>query len=198
MRPAFAGALAAALLPLTTPAQIAAPENWRKESFDFPLRFAPSIPYEGTEHVRFAPDWTRFASERGFTYVILWDIKRRTLEPAEIERALAVYFDGLMETITKARDIPDPGTATAVNLHPLRSPEGWAHALGGRLWTWNGFSRGEPLALHVEATDRACGERTQVLYLFSLAPRTHAAWDELRSIRAATPCAPAAPGKAPP
>ena len=35
-------------------AQVAAPDDWRKETFSVPLLFAPSIPYEGTEHVRFS------------------------------------------------------------------------------------------------------------------------------------------------
>lgn len=170
-------------------AQVAAPEAWRKESFTFPLPFAPSIPYEGSEHVRFAPYWAQFAEERGFTYVILWDIKRPVLQPAELERALNVYFDGLMEMITKARKVADPGTVTSVALHPLAPPSGWSDAAGGRLWTWNGFSTGEPLVLHAEVTQRTCSEgRTQVFFAFSRAARTAVPWDELRGIRKATTC----------
>ena len=187
----MAARLAHLLLALAFPAaaQVAAPDDWRKESFSFPLQFAPTIPYVGTEHVRFAPYWSDFASERGFTYVMLWDIQRRRLEPAEVERALNVYFDGLMEQVTRGRKIADPGTVTQVSLHPLAAPAGWRDALGGRLWTWNGFGKGEPLALHLEVSQRDCGaERTQVLFAFSRAPRTHAAWDELRSIRKATAC----------
>jgi hypothetical protein len=170
-------------------AQVAAPDTWRKESFTFPLQFAPTIPYEGTEYVRFAPYWTEFANDRGFTYVILWDIKRRAIEPAELERALNVYFDGLMEVITRARKISDPGTVSSVSLHPLRAPEKWGEALGGRLWTWNGFSKGEPLVLNVEITHRPCAEdRTQIFFAFSRAARTQPTWDELRTIRQATSC----------
>ena len=187
----MASRIAILLLALALPAaaQVAAPDNWRKESFPFPLQFAPTIPYEGVEHVRFAPYWADFTSERGFTYVILWDIKRRALQPAEFERALNVYFDGLMEQVTRGRKIEDPGTATSTSLHPLASPEGWTEALGGRLWTWNAFARGEPLTLHLEIAYRDCGAaRTQIFFAFSRAPRTHAAWDEMRAIRKATGC----------
>jgi hypothetical protein len=178
------------VLALPAAAQVAAPGDWRKETFAFPLQFAPSIPYEGTEHVRFAPYWTRFDEPRGFTYVILWDIKRRTLEPAEIERALDVYFDGLMELITRTRKVADPGTVTSVALHPMAEPQGWAWASGGKLWTWNGFSKGEALELNLEITQRACGpERSQVFFAFSRAERTRAdPWDVLRDIRAKTSC----------
>ena len=185
-----AAALAVALLACAPArAQVAAPEGWRQETFQFPLAFAPSIPYEGTEHVRFAPYWTRFAEERGFTYVVLWDIKRRELQPQELERGLNVYFDGLMETVTKARKIDDPGTVSAVVLNPMATPAGWSGAYSGRVWTWNGFGTGEPLVLHAEITIRDCGaDRTHVFFAFSKAARTHGTWDELRTIRKNTTC----------
>ena len=174
---------------LLVAATIAAPDDWRKESFPIPLLFAPSIPYEGTEYVRFAPYWAEFASERGFTYVILWDIKRRTLEPAELERALNVYFDGLMEQVTRGRKIPDPGTVTTSSMHPLAAPPGWQEAFGARVWTWNGFSKGEALPLHLEIAHRACGaDRTQVFFALSKSDRTQPVWKQLREIRAATGC----------
>ena len=171
-------------------AQIPAPESWRKESFDFPLAFAPSIPYVGKEHVRFAPQWAKFDDERGFTYVVLWDIARRPgFEAAELERALNVYFDGLMEQVTRGRKIADPGTVTNTSLHPLATPAGWQEAYGGRVFTWNGFSRGEALALYTEISHRSCGaDRTQVFLAFSRTPRTHPAWEEMRAIRKDTQC----------
>lgn len=183
----------AALLPAG--AQIAAPASWRAQKFDFPLQFAPSIPYEGTEHVRFSPTWTHFADDDGFTYVLLWELKRAPLEPAELERALNVYFDGLMELATKTRKIDDPGTVSQVSLHPMAAPDKWASALGGRVWTWNAFSRGEPLALNLEITQRTCGsDRTQLFFAISKAARNHAAWNELRRIRGQTGCDPAGEG----
>src|SRR3954469_15026199 len=153
------------LLAALAAAPIAAPADWREETFTFPLVFAPSIPYEGTETVRFSPDFTKFAEGRGFTYVFLWDIKRRSLEPQELERGLAVYFDGLMENVTRARKIPDPGTVSAAALHPMATPTGWDQGLSGQLWTWNAFSKGEALVLNLEVAHRACGaDRSQIFY----------------------------------
>jgi hypothetical protein len=187
--PACLACLACAVLLPVAAAELAAPDNWRKESFTFPLVFAPSIPYEGTEHVRFSPAWSHFAQPDGFTYALLWDIKRRTLEPAEIERALDVYFDGLMEAATRARKVEDPGTVSSVSLHPMATPDGWTAASGGRLFTWNGFSKGEALELNLEITQRDCGaDRSQVLMLFSKAARDQGPWKELRAIRTATAC----------
>jgi hypothetical protein len=174
---------------LVVAAAIGAPATWRAETFTFPLAFAPSIPYEGTEHVRFSPGWQDFSGPEGFTYVILWDIKRRAIEPAEIERGLTVYFDGLMENVTRGRKIPDPGTVTSATLNPMEPPKGWSQGMSGKLYTWNGFAKGEPLVLNTEITVRPCGsDRTQVFLAFSKSARDASAWPELRGIREKTAC----------
>jgi hypothetical protein len=107
MKPAvFAVAI---FLTLSGPAAaevLPAPGDWRRESFDFPLAFAPAIGLEGNEQVRFAPGWSAFTSERGFSYVFLWDVKEvagPALTVKGLEFALRVYFDGLVETAASAR-----------------------------------------------------------------------------------------------
>jgi hypothetical protein len=180
--------LAAVLLPAR--AQIVAPEGWRKETFAFPLAFAPSIPYEGTEHVRFSPWWSRFETPQGFSYVVLWDIRATPMEGVVLERALEVYFDGLMNSAADARHLHLMVPQTAVVLHPMAAPAGWNEAYAGAVHTWNAFTRGETLVLNAEIADRPCGDgRMQVFYAFSRAPRTDPVWESLRGVRQATPCA---------
>jgi len=176
---AGAGALAAG---------IEAPATWRKESFTFPLPYAPSLPYEGTEEVRFSPHWAHFDAPDGFTYAVLWDIKPTSMEGLVLERALAVYFDGLMNNVAIARKLDAMVPQTQVALHPLASPEGWSGAYAGTLYTWNGFAKAEPLVLNVEIAYRPCGERMQVLFGLSKAPRAAPAWESLRGVRSATRC----------
>ncbi len=170
-------------------AGLVAPEDWRKQSFEFPLPFAPTLPFAGREEVRFAPAWARFAQSDGFSYVVLWDLERSTLEAAGLERALAVYFDGLMHTAGAARRLDAMVPASQVVLHPLAAPAGWSEGFAGTVHTWNAFGAAEPLVLNVEIAHRPCGDaRMQVFYAFSKAARTHSAWDALRRVRAATTC----------
>jgi hypothetical protein len=170
-------------------ASIAAPDTWRRESFPFPLAFAASIPYEGTEHVRFTPGWSDFASEQGFGYVFMWDIKPVPMEAAHLERGLAVYFDGLMENVARGRKLDELPVISAVVLHPLRAPAGWNEAYAGAVHTWNAFSKGEELRLHIEIAHRPCpGDRMQIFFAASKAKRTDPAWEPLRKARADTAC----------
>ncbi len=48
------------------------PEGWRQETIPFPLDFAPTLPYRGTEEIRFAPRFFDPASPTYFTYSFVW------------------------------------------------------------------------------------------------------------------------------
>ena len=186
---------ALALLAAWVPAHanpIPAPDNWRRESFEFPLAFAPTIGLEGHEHVRFAPGWGNFAGERGFSYVFMWDVKEISgpaLTVHGLEFALGAYFDGLMRTAAQSRKIEAGVERTVVNFHPMREVPGWRDAHAGEIYTWNGFSKGEPLVLQMEVVQRSCPNgRAQVFYAVSKARRDDAIWSELRKARDGTPC----------
>jgi hypothetical protein len=113
--------------------------------------------------------------------VFLWD--------DGLEFALRVYFDGLMETAASARKLEARGAQAVVDFHPMREVEGWSDAHAGRIYTWNAFGKGEPLALEVEVTRRSCpGGRAQVFFAMSKAKRSHPVWMELRKVRQGASC----------
>jgi hypothetical protein len=175
-------------------ANLPSPNGWRAESFRFPLAFAPSIPYDGMQSVRFAPSFTRFDAPDGFTHLVLWDIKPEPLEGTQLERAVAVYLDGLMDNVARGRKLEELPVPAAVLLHPMSKPARWEDAYAGTVHTWNAFSRGEELKLEVEVTTRRCSsDHMQVLFAMSMAPRRDAAWKALRDVREGTTCDEPAP-----
>jgi hypothetical protein len=183
---AFAAALDAAAAQENI---IPAPDDWRKESFAFPLAFAPTIPYQGTEHVRFPPTWQRFASENGFSYVFVWNLKSVPVTTEDLEDYLEAYFNGLMKGVAPARGLQPPSAGASAAIHPMTAIPGWTQSFGAELHTWNAFSKGEPLLLHGEIAHRTCGEsRMQIFFAFSRAKRDRPVWEALRAARKATPC----------
>ncbi|MEP7068752.1 MAG: hypothetical protein ABI789_05900 [Usitatibacter sp.] len=189
MRIAAALFLALAALPAAAETDpLPAPESWRKESFTFPLQFAPSIPYQGEEHVRFTPSWARFGEENGFSYVFLWNLKARPVTPEDVEEYLEAYFNGLMSNVGRQRNVADKEVKATVAVHPMALLEGWGQGYGVEVRTWNAFSRGQPLLLRGEIGQRYCGERMQIFFAFSQAQRDRPIWDGLRAARKATSC----------
>ena len=181
-------ACAAAIAAYAQSSPIPAPKEWREESFLFPLLFAPSIPYEGVEYVRFAPTWTRFGTEGGFSYVLLWDLKTRPVTAEDLEDYLEAYFTGLMHNVGGQRKLDDKEGKTAAAVHPMASLDDWEQGYGLEVRTWNAFSKGEALLLYGEAAIRTCGEHMQIFYAFSQAPRDRPVWEGLRAARKATTC----------
>jgi hypothetical protein len=173
--------LVAALVPV--------PDGWRQESFPFPLQFAKTIPYEGTEQVRFTPQWTRFAAEDAFSYAFVWDLKARPVTAEDLEDHLETYFNGLMQNVGVARKLETAAVPAAAALHPMTAVPGWSQAYGAEIRTWNAFSKGERLLLLGEITQRDCApDRMQIFFAWSRAPRGHATWKALRALRDATAC----------
>jgi hypothetical protein len=173
--------LVAALVPV--------PEGWRQETFQFPLAFAKSIPYEGTEQVRFTPQWTHFSQPDAFSYAFVWDVKARPVTADDLEDYLETYFNGLMRGVGAARSLEDKTVPAAAALHPMTAVRGWTDAYGAEIRTWNAFSKGERLLLLGEVTRRGCPpDRMQIFFALSKAQRDHAVWERLRALRAATTC----------
>ena len=166
------------------------PEGWRAESFPFPLQFAPNIPYEGEELVRFAPEWSRFAAGNGFSYVFAWDVKAKPVAPEDVEDYLETYFDGLMKNVARGRKLEIEPPRTAAALHPMTAVEGWTQAFGAEVRTWNAVSKGEPLVLNIEVTKRNCPEgRMLIFFALSKATRDQPVWASLREARNKASCA---------
>lgn len=194
----FSAALIAATVLIATAAlpaeaQIGAPDGWRKETFDFPLRFAPGIPYEGKEYVRFSPQWAHFDQEDGFSYLFMWDLKTKPFNADDLEDYLETYFNGLMINVGRQRNMADKAKTASAAAHPLVGIEGWTQTYGVEVRTWNAFSEGEPLLLYGEVSQRNCGAHMQVFFAMSMAKRDGPIWNILRAARKATACESTAP-----
>ena len=177
------------LAALAFAAIVPVPDGWRAESFAFPLQFAPSIPYEGEELVRFAPGWASFAADTGFSYVFAWDVKAKPVAAEDLEDHLEAYFDGLMRNVGRGRKLEVEPGKTSVALHPMTALDGWAQGYGAEVRTWNAFAKGEPLLLHGEITQRDCSDgRMLIFFAFSKSPRGKPIWNGLRDARRATAC----------
>ena len=120
--------------------------------------------------------------------MVLWDVKAVPVEPADIEDHLETYFNGLMSNVARGRKLEEPKKST-VAAHPMASPAGWQQSFGVEIRTFNSFSKGEPLLLHGEVSQRACGkERMQIVFALSKTSRDRPIWNGLRAVRAATTC----------
>ncbi len=148
--------------------QLIAPVDWRTETINLPLSFAPSIPIQGIEEVRFAPGWGDSNNNEFFTYAFTWFLDKR-IEPnsEDLEKYLVAYFDGLMKVVA---DYDEVGTSAQIDTAP--------YGFKGMIETKDGFFTKEGITLFctIEKLDHGGS------WLFRLSPQDwdHGNWKLLK------------------
>jgi len=72
------------------------PKGWASEKINFPIDFAPKIPFTGIEELRFTPGWGKSTTNQYWAYAFLWFVDGdQKLKKDDLESYLTQYFDGL-------------------------------------------------------------------------------------------------------
>ena len=83
-------------------------KGWDVERFHIPISFAPSIPYQGVEDIRFTPGWAKKTTNEYWSYVFLWYLDGKVvLDARTIENNLKSYYTGLIKVNTDSSKIAD-------------------------------------------------------------------------------------------
>jgi hypothetical protein len=89
--------------------------GWRAERLEFPLTFAPTLPYAGVEDLRFSPGMFKRGAPDYFAYAFQWWLAGSPVfTPASLERDLEAYYRGLMASVAKDKGlVVDPASTHA-------------------------------------------------------------------------------------
>lgn len=98
-----------------------APKGWQKEKFALPPAFAPTIPFKGSEDIRFSPEWAKKNTDGYWTYCFVWSIAElKPLSVTTLEKSLHDYYTGLIKTNLKEAKIDTTiATPVKVQLHKI-------------------------------------------------------------------------------
>ncbi len=158
-----------------------APENWRSEVIEFPLKFASSLQYSGAEHIRFAPGWGKEKAKDYFSYVFLWEIDQEPkLSTKKLESEMEIYFDGLMNMVSKMnlkffKDIPKSKAFFEKVNDSLYI---------GKILTYDAFTTKKEVNLNIIVENRFCNLDNRHLVLFNVSPQApeHPVWKKMKKI----------------
>jgi hypothetical protein len=166
------------------------PEGWKHETIPFPLEFAPELPYQGVEELRFAPGMFKPDQPDFWSYAFVWWLDGRpALGAAELSASLERYFAGLCVSVAKEKgQTVDPSRISASLRVVNSSPRKLGHKVAsftGIVESYDPFATGKPIVLNVEAWVWDCdrsGKRA-VMVLASPQPQSAAVWTSLRKRR---------------
>lgn len=167
------------------PYQLPVPQGWTTELFELPPAFAPQLPYQGAEDIRFAPGWGDPKSKEHWTYGFLWWLQDSyPMDAASLQTSLQAYYDGLVTANISSRKI------AAGKIIPVVASVKKTTTLPGDMATYNGtinmldYHAQLPMQLKVIAhvKDSKSAKATAVFFEVSPQPSGHPVWQQLHAI----------------
>lgn len=161
------------------------PVNWMTERFGIPIEFAPRIPYDGIEDLRFAPGWSASASEDYWTYSYLWYLNGKiTFTPETIAENLDLYYTGLVGRNIEKRKIPKE------KLFPVKATFEVVEKQGEDKSTFQGsvhmldYMAQQPITLNFLVHVKECPGKNMTYVFYEVSPRerSHPVWKTLQKI----------------
>jgi hypothetical protein len=158
------------------------PEKWKSETIPFPIDFAPSIPYQGIEEIRFTPDWGDAKSNEYWSYTFLWFVDGTPqVNAGLLSTYLTAYFDGLYHSNNKK--ITDGTGFTKVSLEKMATITGDQETYSGKISTLN-FLTQKPIefftTIHIQNYTNS--KASALFFEISPKPYKNSVWQELDQI----------------
>ncbi|MEP2935448.1 MAG: serine hydrolase domain-containing protein [Gilvibacter sp.] len=153
-------------------------DAWGKELFAIPLRFAKDIDLKGFEDARFPKGWNDTSSPNFWTYAFAWKVNvDQPLTQSQVEEYLKKYYDGLLQSVNKERDLELPKTTVSFT----KTSDG---SFAGAANIYDTFTTRKPLTLNFNVSQTICDTTGKSIILFRISPKefNHSVWNDLNEI----------------
>ncbi|MFK7982041.1 MAG: DinB family protein [Saprospiraceae bacterium] len=169
-----------------------APANWKKESFTFPLDFAPKLQFTGIEEARFAPGWSDKKSEEFWTYSFAWYVDGNiNLTEQRLQTFIGDYFNGLTQVVGGSKGMKKEAVSNAFAIFMEKeSVNNWQY-FEGKVQLFDVFFSEQEMRLNVKVKGLYCEVLDKHLVLFSFAPKAFEdkIWNVFEEVQTVADCA---------
>jgi hypothetical protein len=170
----------------STPIILDGPEDWKYEKIDFPLDFAPSLPYEGFEELRFAPGMFDIESSTYFTYLFVLSIQNKEeLPKSELKTLLSKYYKGLYSAVAASKKMEIDTSQIKVHFGELKKSSSPTKNYSVQIDFIDCFTNGQNVLLNMEL-EVIPKKQSKGLYVLSIvSPQSNqsVSWKELREVK---------------
>lgn len=171
--------------PASDPFHYSGPGSWRSERHEFPLEWAPSLPYKGLADLLFAPGFNDENSPEFFSYIGFWWIQGQPrIDAAQLQKDLLNYYRGLSDDFAKEAKFNADLNRVSVNLKETSG------VFQGDISTYSGG--GKLITLHTDAIARLCEQSDHTVIFFILTPQERGGkfWKQAKLIGESFRCKP--------
>jgi len=171
------------------------PGSWRIDPrYDFPLAWAASIVYHGSEDVAFSPDFDFSDSPEYHSYLFFWWLDGTpTLTAKQLESDMVVYFQGLAEQRGKRNGFQPDASKVAASYSA--DPAGPQNFGGATASSFKGVvsiydTHGKVIDLNSEVVTGVCpgSDHTVAFFGMSMQPRQEGIWKSIDTVRDSFRC----------
>jgi hypothetical protein len=162
------------------------PASWEFEKFLLPPGFAPGIPYNGVEELRFSPGMFKKDSATYFTYAFVAQLDNITaISQSEVRDYLLKYFNGLCSSVAKDRKLVIDTTQINVIIEKKKGAPAGEVVYIGSLNIFGVFAYGAPVKLNMEmkVIMNPVVQKTYLIFIASPLEKGNAIWKELYKIQ---------------
>jgi hypothetical protein len=171
---------------------VVTPEGWRTETLSFPLDFAPQLPYQGLEELRFSPGMFKPGSEDFWTYAfVFWLEGEVPFTAGQLNADLKTYLEGLSRAVeTKNEKFNPKAAAVTASLTQTQATQDGQQHFEGKVTAYDPFKTHKPVTLNLRVTVLRCPAQGRTVALFQASPQpvTHKVWQPLEQIREGFRC----------
>lgn len=164
------------------------PADWQGEEIPFPIEFAPTIPFKGTEYVRFTPGWGDPDNEEHWSYCFVWWIRPDSRIDANLlSQYMQEYYNGLVSRNIISREIPQnlvvPTVAQFSKGENPKSFRGTINMLD--------YHTNLPIQLNLRVYVIPCEEEQKLAIFFEVSPQgtAHDIWKKYQLVKEGFKCA---------
>lgn len=153
------------------PYELSVPNGWTIERFPIPIGFAPQIPYQGVEDIRFAPGWGKAESNEYWTYAFLWYLDGQQKMSAKIiENNLKEYYKGLVGVMLS--DSSDFKTVVVkTNFKKVKTQKGDLKSFKGTIDMID-YMANKPISLNCKVHIKSCEGQNKTFVFYEISPKS--------------------------
>lgn len=156
------------------PYTLQVPKDWGVERFSIPIGFAPQIPYNGVEDIRFAPGWANAKSNEYWTYAFLWyldDIQKINAEI--ISSHLKAYYTGLIAVNAASSSMhADQEVAVETKIKKVKTNKGDSKTFRGTIYLVDYMAK-TPITLHCIVHLKFYPLKYKTFLFFEISPKPY-------------------------
>lgn len=169
-----------------TPELLKEPAAWAFERFSLPPSFAPTIPYQGVEELRFAPGMFNKDTVTYFAYAFIAQLDNViTISQKDINDYLLKYYKGLCSSVATDRKLAVDTTEITATVEKKKGiPE---IIYDASINVFGVFADGAPVKLNMEikVLMNTAAKKTYLVFIASPREKTDAVWKRLYAIQKA-------------